>query len=82
MNKFKLLLKHLASDGATYENWCQYQSLACLAATHWNTKLGETYSNLQTRFFELANLAEFTQEQLSDGIDLDRDLKEAWYFND
>ena len=34
MRTYKQMLKGLAQDGATYENWIQYQELARAAAGH------------------------------------------------
>ena len=66
------MLKGLAQDGATYENWVQYQELARAAAEAWNTHKADAADKLHKRFFELANLKDFTPEQLSKGVDTDR----------
>lgn len=70
MSTYKQTLKRLSTDGATYENWCQYQALARLAVEHRGTDKGDKYALLQERFYQLANLSNFTEQQLSDGFRL------------
>lgn len=71
MTTYKKLLKRLATHGATYENWLQYKDLAYLAVENHRNPEGNEYKFLQERFYQLANLTEFTQEQLAEGTRLE-----------
>ena len=70
MRTYQQVLKALAEDGPTYENWIQYQELARAAAQAWRSPKEKTANKLHTRFYELANLKDFTHEQLVDGLEL------------
>ena len=72
MTTYQTLLKRLAKDGPTYDNWLQHEALAYLTAKD------SSYQQTQERFFELARLTEFTQDQVLDGLELP---EETYYCN-
>jgi hypothetical protein len=62
------LLRPLAANGCTYQNWLAHGLLARAAAATYRQPIGEYFDTVQLKFFKKAGLSRMTEEGLVVGM--------------